>query len=327
MLLFALIAICLAQPSTSAALIENSTNETNDATCQAEIPTSNPRIPPSCRIVLAPSPLHGYGLFPLVDLRRGQAVLPGDVVVHLTTPQHHNPTSLLAATHYWWSSEDTGGIFSEGPIAMAPGVGMVANGATKTTQSDASMVQRNVLPAVPAVDEAGLTRTQSPGAGAITSFHNWTWFVQPPVLEAGTELLVDYGSQWVGEREWMWESRSSTATNARVPIEILQQTGWCVDQLRPLARSSLRDAGRGAVARLELMEGSVVAPVPVLAIRKEDLQRELLVNYCWGHPDSSLLLYSYGPLVKYVFAGLCFSESSQTCMIPNPTSPFSLKSH
>ena len=287
---------------------------------------SPPRVPPDCTVVLAPSSLHGYGLFTLQDFRRGQAVLPGDVVLHLSDAILQQQTTPFAATHYWWSSSDTAG-WSEGPAAVAPGVGMAANGDPQ---------QSNVLPAVPAVDEAGLTRTDSPGAGAVSMYHNWTWYVQSQQLPAGSELLVDYGPQWFAERPFV---PTTTTTNATTTpsLPTLRRTGWCVDQLRP-GQSLLRDAGRGAFARRDLPAGTVVAPVPVLTVSRQSLlsssssslpkkkkrtqRMELLLNYCWGHPESSLLLYSYGPLVKYVAATLRVErERALTHTLPLVSSP------
>jgi hypothetical protein len=60
--------------------------------------------------------------------------------------------------------------------------------------------------------------------------------------------------------------------------------------------------------------GDVVAPVPVLPVtdrRALDLVRErqdgtrvetkqLMLNYCFGHPKSSLLLYPYGTMTRWV---------------------------
>jgi len=77
--------------------------------------------------------------------------------------------------------------------------------------------------------------------------------------------------------------------------------------LRPTSQSV---AGRGAVATRDLAAGRVVAPVPVLPLQRASLvvstnstttttpQHQLLLNYCLGHRDSSLLLYPYGPMVK-----------------------------
>jgi len=285
--------------------------DSEDAVCRSdEQQRQRPPLPPDCQIVMAPSSLHGYGIFTLTDLRRSQAVLPGDVVLHVSDmiqqQQHHH----FASTHYWWSAADTGGYYEgRDVVSIAPGVGMLANGGGSKTH--------NVLPGVPRVDEAGLTRTVSPGAGAVTAYHNWTWFVQAAELPAGREILVNYGPQWFAERQGKimmdllsMESSSSDPPHASRPVEELKNEGWCLDNIKA-GRSALRYAGRGAFATRFLPEGSIVAPVPVLAILRESMvtvrkdaatredvvTEQLLLIYCWGHDESSLMFYSYGPTV------------------------------
>jgi len=243
-------------------------------------------------------------------------------------------------------------------LAVLPGVGMLANGLNGN--------QHNVLPFVPTVDEGGLTRLESPGAGAISHYHNYTFFVQRSVLEAGAEILVHYGDGWFRERKERLilqqqqeeqdrqqqkqreenevaiskDGKRITATTpqpqppnqplARItttsfqdvvaplrrPVEWLRQHGHCVDHLRA-GRSRLPHAGRGAFATRDLPAGSIVSPVPVLTLPKRetlDIVRErqdgtivqtkqLLLNYCYGHQNSSLLLFPYAPLVNLINHG------------------------
>lgn len=274
-----------------------------DAATSTESCKSNDddRTPPqNCRIVLAPSQLGGYGVFTLNDLHRGQAVLSGDVVIHVVDYDVTNHQDLLkSAQEYWWSAEDTGGMYEGTRVAAhAPGIGMVANGVREHS---------NLLPHVPRVDEAGLTRTEYPGSGSITHYHNWTFYVQAKEVLAGSELLVNYGPNWFRERN------HSLTNNPPPPrsVEWLRSNSWCLDNTRPITPSRYRHAGRGLLTRRALPEGSVVAPVPLLALRRDSLsiQRErldgtqftteqLLLNYCFGHERSSILLYSYGPMVK-----------------------------
>lgn len=89
------------------------------------------------------------------------------------------------------------------------------------------------------------------------------------------------------------------------------ENGICLDNLVP-GRSTLPQAGRGAFASRPIHGGSIITPVPLLQIpdrtvldmygleRDEDglverinddiLTQQLLVNYCFGHDESSLLL-------------------------------------
>jgi hypothetical protein len=299
--------------------------------------------PEQCRIVLAPSKLGGYGVFPLTKLRRGQAVLSGDLVIHLVDYDadkdlisKSSSSTIMADSDnndYWrrWTTDDTGGMY-EGKdvhriLVHAPGIGMVAHGDSGYVNSATNTTAGNLLPGVPRVDEGGLTRAEYPGTGAITHYHNWTFYVRAVEIAPGEELLVQYQHNFAERGRSDHDAsrtttRSATSSSKRRSVDWLRENGWCLDNVRPIPVSKYQHAGRGLVARRPLAAGAVVAPVPVRAIRRSSLRikrrqrqradgktttlvdeetEQLLINYCFGHPDSSFLLYSYGPMVKYVF--------------------------
>ena len=215
---------------------------------------------------------------------------------------------------YLWDAEETGGYY-EGlhkVVSVLPGIGMLANGMAQN--------YHNVVPHLPRVDEGGLTRFQSPGAGAITHYHNYTFWTRKPLYE-GDELFVNYGEGWFQERSEhlqgppLQSSSSSSNFPSRDP-DWLRRHGRCLDNMKP-GPSRIKHAGRGAFATRFLEEGSIVAPVPLLPLQRDTLkmmlttttmkqtsepeshqQQQLLLNYCFGHNKSSILLFSYGPMVK-----------------------------
>ena len=99
--------------------------------------------------------------------------------------------------------------------------------------------------------------------------------------------------------------------------EWLEEHGTCVDNIRE-GPSTVPQAGRGAFATRFMEESTVVAPVPLIHTSYRDvfdiyqveedeitgenkvsqpmetIGRQLLLNYCFGHRDSSLLLSPYG---------------------------------
>jgi len=90
--------------------------------------------------------------------------------------------------------------------------------------------------------------------------------------------------------------------NHREP-EWIRELGLCLENF-VLGKSTLKQAGNGGIAQFHLSEGEIIAPVPLLQIiDKEALTiyrklegeykavgKQLLLNYCWGHSESSLLL-------------------------------------
>ena len=99
----------------------------------------------------------------------------------------------------------------------------------------------------------------------------------------------------------------------------------CADNLESKV-STIPEAGRGAFATRALKKGKVISPVPMLHIAKDDMTfmfdiikqkltggqrsleydmdkprgQQLLVNYCFAHPESSMLLFPISSMMTQV---------------------------
>jgi SET domain len=108
-------------------------------------------------------------------------------------------------------------------------------------------------------------------------------------------------------------------------LEWLEEHGTCGDHLT-IRKSTIPQAGRGAYAYRYLPKGTKVAQLPMIHISDRailtmynfanvQLEHEtayipsktagvmgeqLLLNYCYGHRHSTLLLCPYGPLTNYI---------------------------
>ncbi|KAL7488085.1 hypothetical protein ACHAW6_013684 [Cyclotella cf. meneghiniana] len=107
-------------------------------------------------------------------------------------------------------------------------------------------------------------------------------------------------------------------------LEWLHNNGKCLDNLRP-GISTINGAGRGAFATRFIPEGDVVAPAPLVHIpynerllmfgelesqftpegftirNTSDVRgKQLLLNYCFGHSKSTLLLCPYGSGTAFI---------------------------
>jgi len=266
-----------------------------------------------CRLYLAEStvPDAGLGVFSAVDMPRGAPIGQPDVILQLPDPlPAHSDGLALLTNDYLWDGQETGGQY-EGiwSSSVIPGIGMVANG---------HMHLYNALPFRPDVDEADVARTKSPGAGAFTHYHNYSFYSQRPIAPGG-EIFLNYGTNWFREREArktispIADDASDAADKHTRPIDWLKENGICLDNLRP-GKSKIEDAGRGAFANRFLPKDSIVAPAPVVQITKKDALRtiriksddsvvegwQLLLNYCFGHPHSSVLLFPYSNIVNLI---------------------------
>jgi hypothetical protein len=105
----------------------------------------------------------------------------------------------------------------------------------------------------------------------------------------------------------------------------LQKHGMCMDNLKA-GPSTIPDAGRGAFATRDIKANSIIVPSPMLHIADKDLMnmyeiqtsidengdefrehdetkpigKQLFLNYCFGNPHSSLLLFPLGSLVTLI---------------------------
>ena len=104
-------------------------------------------------------------------------------------------------------------------------------------------------------------------------------------------------------------------------VEYLREHGKCVDNIVP-AKSNIPHAGRGAFATRFIPKGGLVAPCPVVAfadksavnmynetvgktgnlVRDESalMKKQIIINYMFGHPNSTVLLFPYSFNVAYI---------------------------
>lgn len=109
--------------------------------------------------------------------------------------------------------------------------------------------------------------------------------------------------------------------NAHRSLDWLREYGLCMDNIR-VGPSTIPNAGRGAFATRRIKAGGLVAPTPLLHIPTSEVLdmhelyftehgdwarssdevtgQQLLVNYCYGHPSSSMLFYPTGSAVGFI---------------------------
>ena len=110
--------------------------------------------------------------------------------------------------------------------------------------------------------------------------------------------------------------------------EWVRANGMCLENILPRQSTIFPQAGRGGLAQFRIKKGDMVAPAPLLQImdkealtiyekvvsssksdRWNETGKQLLLNYCWGHPESTMLLC---PQTNVVLLNHC-SDRSKTC--------------
>jgi SET domain len=114
-------------------------------------------------------------------------------------------------------------------------------------------------------------------------------------------------------RKGLMEFRREKATRS---LKWLEHHGICADNFRA-GLSDIPQAGRGAFATRSLGVNSIVAPLPMIHIpyrerlsmylpgSKDDekIGQQLILNYCFGHRESTMLLCPYGPFSSFINHG------------------------
>ena len=107
---------------------------------------------------------------------------------------------------------------------------------------------------------------------------------------------------------------NATISNNLRSLDWLEENGLCLDNLRREV-SDIPQAGHGAFATRNMLQGQVVAPVPVVPVARKFMEMyksmnmeqhvwkkgsQLLLNYAFEDPSSSMVLIPYGPMTCYV---------------------------
>ena len=267
-----------------------------------------------CTLVMAKSglPNAGFGMFTLVDRpEKGYPITSGqhggggggggnrgDVVIQVMDLQKEQADGMRRLLHdYLWRAELTGGQL-EGQFVYSalPGTGMLANSGPIEYYNVAISRRASVC-------RNGTATHRTPYAGAVTEYRNASFYTVKPI-RAGEEIMIDYGRSYMdGDDSFMTAKTDKLQYQQllRRPVSELRSTGLCLDHIRA------SDDGYGAVAARFLPQGTVVAPVPVVPVTRTAMgglihgnPQQLMMNYCYGHADSSLLLFPYAPTVNLI---------------------------
>jgi hypothetical protein len=264
-----------------------------------------------------------------ISLPAQQSDIAGDLVLHLIDIPEDDSTNGMSQLSKWVASgylldatsSGYGGNFEgNGRVLTAlPGFGMLASSYVESEvdgpnhKGDATtsniMGGPNIWASIPTADEANHPRRYSPVAGSFALNYNLT-FRATRSLDVGEEILVDRSG-------WFRRNSFQGQLDKNPGLDDANQTnqysnGVCVDTLIYPAHAK---NGRGAFASKFIPNGSIVAYSPILPLPREELRYlrkkerkkkdviwrdQLLLNYCFGHKNSSVLLFPYGQFVNFI---------------------------
>jgi hypothetical protein len=163
-------------------------------------------------------------------------------------------------------------------------------------------------------DTVGVHRSSDPTAGSFSDRHNFAFQALNDLIE-GEEIVMSCS----GDSE-ITEFKKPRRKGR--PHEWLLKNGICLDNFA-VAPSTLPGVGRGAFTKRFVGPGQVIGTSPVVYLDRSSLEvmeqstepdekipgmhehgiqytdkvvgQQLLLNYCFGHPDSNILLLPYAP--------------------------------
>jgi len=107
---------------------------------------------------------------------------------------------------------------------------------------------------------------------------------------------------------------TSTIKHTQQNLDWIYENGLCMDNVRA-EPSTIPLAGYGAFAARFLSKGELITPSPLLHVMEpyENISNQLLVNYCFGHERSSILLCPMSALVLMNHCSRRMQHSEGAC--------------
>jgi hypothetical protein len=233
----------------------------------------------------------GWGVFTKTAIAKDSPVLNPELILQVPDIIKTQASGMHRILNdYMWDAKVTGGHL-EGVTAtfsVWPGLGMLANG--HLTAFDVVPDQARRHPVTRHIE-----RSVSPVAGAVTNYHAMQYYAYHDIA-AQSELFVNYGLDWIGKLSD--DIPTKIVPSNRVDEIFVDNEDFCLDRLRP---GVTERHGYGAVLTQRLVTaGTVLLPVPVLPLHRDAVEGRLLMNYCYGHEMSDIVLYPYSPMSNYI---------------------------
>ncbi|KAI2504643.1 hypothetical protein MHU86_9753 [Fragilaria crotonensis] len=267
--------------------------------------------PTSCGIWFAKStiPNSGLGMYAGRSFNEGEDMMAsGDILIPIVDLEMHQGDDwFFVLDTYSWGIRGRENDGLNEVHFLSPGFGAAANSFLDLHNVEELKIDHSLV---------GVHRSKDPGAGAFTPYHNRRSIAKVPIRQAKNYSRINWEETEQVLQMGLVNFRKQQSTRS---LEWLQEHGICADNLRE-GVSEIPQAGRGAFATRFLKRGAIVAPLPLIHVpsreRLEMFQpdfsvenvvnktkavgQQLLVNYCFGHRHSTMLLCPYGLLTGLI---------------------------
>jgi hypothetical protein len=264
-----------------------------------------------CGLWLGPSPIknaenHGFGLgmFTGRPIPKGSVVESiyskgGEVLVPIFSSKIHDTHPPLR--EYVWDDANLPDIETENShgttFYFIPGLAAIVPCTSKNFNLELSSTSSFG-------DSGGVHRSKHPTAGSFSYRHNVTYTAVRDIVP-GEELTVSCDDDDFDGGAYFLSTFQPT-----------DDAVVCLDNNLHIESSSIAGVGQGLFSKKTITGGSLITSTPLIPVHRKEFDilirrkvptdinpRQLLLNYCFGHPDSDLLLLPYGPMVNHVNHG------------------------
>ena len=197
---------------------------------------------------------------------------------------------------------------SFGVNSFIPGLGSIVG--CSDEEVTGSIDQRSAGKA----DGVGVHRSRNPTAGSF-GYRSNSEFESIRRIRAGEELVMR-----CSENENNKNKNGKPKRYGR-HLAWLKENGICIDKIF-VKKSSLPNVGKGAFSKRKVKKGEIITSSPVIQLDRSQMeiveqeldpsfnagikytehvtQKQLLLNYCYGHENSTVLLLPYGAGVNFI---------------------------
>jgi hypothetical protein len=277
--------------------------------CDAEVDddTTNP-----CRLWLAESTTFKgkLAIYSGVDVATGNTVAEGETLIPIFDINDNEKSLWQDIT---WTAQMQADLLAQNYYknhAFISGIGS----AISCSKTKENVRARNDLGDIH-IDTAGVHRSTHPSAGSFGDRYPLEYAATHDIA-AGQELFTHCNN--ISPKA----QRKPSTMHMLKPLPDLQENGICMDGIT-VQKSTIEGAGRGAFANRAVQEGEIITSSPTLFFdrsqmeivkqaldKKENLKftehvigHQLLLNYCYGHENSTVLTLPYGPGINFINHG------------------------
>ena len=157
----------------------------------------------------------------------------------------------------------------------------------------------------------------------VESFNEKASALLPKDYTTLKHIMMDAtNSSWSSANRVAFRLARDVGTTPRT-VEWIRENGMCVDTIAPRPSRILEHAGQGAIAKRFVPKGEIIVPAPMLHIMDKEVLRmnvnvedpsikpyQLLMNYCFGHNQSSVLLC---PITNAMLINHCSFHRKEEC--------------